>query len=156
MTGPPQPPGAGARTSAGSSGRPRPPYRRRRSGGGDPGPRRVAESLDDVLGALTPPGPGRRAGGAGGAGGSGRGAGGEAPAVTAAALGTVFSRWEDIVGTALARHARPLRLEEGALVVAVDQPPWATQVRALAGDILSRLSEETGEPLDRLVVVVRP
>jgi len=40
-------------------------------------------------------------------------------------------------------------------VVAVDRPPWATQVRALSADILSRLSEETGEPLERLVVVVR-
>lgn len=60
------------------------------------------------------------------------------------------------MGPALARHARPLRLEDGALVVAVDRPPWATQVKALGGDILARLREETGEPLERLVVVVRP
>lgn len=77
-------------------------------------------------------------------------------AVSAAALGTVFARWEELVGPAVARHTRPLRLEGGTLVVAVDQPPWATQVRVLAPGILSRLTEHTGEPLDQLEVVVRP
>jgi predicted nucleic acid-binding Zn ribbon protein len=70
--------------------------------------------------------------------------------------GTVFSRWEELVGASLARHARPLRLEAGVLVVAVDRPPWATQVRALAPGILERLAEHSGEELERLDVVVRP
>ena len=41
-------------------------------------------------------------------------------------------------------------------MVAVDQPAWATQVRVLAPGILARLTERTGERLDRLDVVVRP
>jgi predicted nucleic acid-binding Zn ribbon protein len=69
--------------------------------------------------------------------------------------GTVFTRWEEIVGPSLARHTRPLRLESAVLVVAVDQPPWATQVRALAPGILDRLRERTGETLEHLEVVVR-
>lgn len=118
-----------------------PPPRRGRSGrrrAGDPGPRPVSDSLDDVLAGLG--GPGRP--------------GGQRPP-SASTLGTVFSRWDAVAGPALARHARPLRLEDGALVVAVDSPPWATQVRALADEILKRLAAETGEALVRLVVVVR-
>ncbi|MGH8989242.1 MAG: DUF721 domain-containing protein, partial [Acidimicrobiales bacterium] len=60
------------------------------------------------------------------------------------------------VGPHLSRHVRPLRLEAGTLLVAVDEPPWATEVRALGPGILARLTEEAGEPLDRLEVVVRP
>lgn len=77
-------------------------------------------------------------------------------ATSAAALGTVFSRWDELVGPAVSRHTRPLRLIGSTLVVAVDQPPWATQVRVLAPGILARLSESTGDTLDHLEVVVRP
>lgn len=114
----------------------------------------MAESLDDVVAGLTPPM--RR--GKTPPDGSGRATPPTPPprAVSAAAVGTVFSRWEELVGPAVARHARPLRLEEGTLVVAVDQPPWATQLRVLAPGILARLTEQTGERLVRLEVVVRP
>lgn len=61
-----------------------------------------------------------------------------------------------MVGAAVARHTRPLRLEGGALVVAVDRPAWATQVRTLAPRILGRIGELTGEHLEHLDVVVRP
>jgi predicted nucleic acid-binding Zn ribbon protein len=116
----------------------------------------VGEALDEVVSGLAPPSS-RNAGRAGGTARPGAEADAAAPAApTAATLGTVFSRWEELVGAAVARHTRPLRLEGGTLVVAVDQPPWATQVRVLAPGILARLTEETGELLDRLQVVVRP
>lgn len=70
-------------------------------------------------------------------------------------LGTVFSSWEDAVGEGIARHATPLRIEAGRLVVAVWEPAWATQVRALADGILDRLRERSGEELSGLDVVVR-
>jgi len=79
------------------------------------------------------------------------GAGG---APSAAALGTVFSRWEELVGPSVARHTKPLRIGSGTLVVEVDQPAWATQLRILAPGILARLTERTGEPIERLDVVV--
>lgn len=109
------------------------------------GPRAVRESLDDVLAGFAPPGRGT-------AGGrhetSGR--------ASAATLGTVFGRWDETVGESIARHTRPLRLEGRTLVVAVDQPAWATQLRALAPGILERLGAATGEMIDHLEVVVRP
>lgn len=74
----------------------------------------------------------------------------------AGVLGTVFSRWDEIAGPALARHARPLRLTPGELVVAVDEPAWATQVRSLAGELLRRVGEVAGEAPAQLRVTVKP
>ncbi len=66
--------------------------------------------------------------------------GGPDPALTTA----VFAHWEQLVGPALADHARPVSLRDGVLVVAVDQPAWATQVRFLATQVLGRIAESTG------------
>jgi predicted nucleic acid-binding Zn ribbon protein len=68
-------------------------------------------------------------------------------APSAGALGTVFGKWEEVVGTAVAAHARPVALRRGHLVVAVDEPGWATQVRFLSADLLKRLADELGEGL---------
>jgi predicted nucleic acid-binding Zn ribbon protein len=127
---------------------------RRPRGGVDRGPRPVGESLDDVVAGLTPP----RQRGRPTADGQDHPPtmSAEGGPTSAVVLGTLFSRWEELVGPAVARHARPIRLEGGSLIVAVDQPPWATQMRVLAPGILERLREETGERLDRLEVVVRP
>jgi predicted nucleic acid-binding Zn ribbon protein len=70
-------------------------------------------------------------------------------------LGTVIRRWEEIAGPTLSSHAQPVRLGDGVMVVAVDQPAWATQVRALSGALVTRIGEVTGHFPDRLEVVVR-
>ncbi len=71
-------------------------------------------------------------------------------------LGRLFARWPDIVGTAMAGHVEPLRLDAQALVVAVDHPAWATQVRGLGDALLDRVVEETGAARpQRLEVRVR-
>ena len=125
--------GPGGRGGAAGGDQP-PPPRRRRQRGVDRGPQPIGSSLDDVVRGLAPP---------------------SRPSPSASAWGTVFSRWEEVVGPAVARHARPLRLESGLLVVAVDQPAWATQVRALGPRIVAEIAELTGERLERLDVVVR-
>ena len=66
-------------------------------------------------------------------------------APTAGALGAVFRQWEEAVGAAVAAHARPVSLADGVLVVAVDQPGWATQLRYLTNDLLTRLADVAGE-----------
>ena len=69
----------------------------------------------------------------------------------------VFRNWEAAVGPAVAEHARPLSLRDGVLVVGVSEPAWATQLRFLAADILTRLEEAAGRPVaQRLEVRVRP
>jgi predicted nucleic acid-binding Zn ribbon protein len=59
-------------------------------------------------------------------------------------LATVFARWEEIVGPAMAEHVRPFRLDAESLVVTVDHPAWATQVRHLGETLLDRIAERTG------------
>lgn len=98
----------------------------------------MSQSLDEAVRRLVPPDPS------------------PAPAPSAGALGAVFSRWDEIAGPRLARHVRPLRLAGGVLVVAVDQPAWATQVRSLSTQLLQRVAEVSGEAPARLQVTVRP
>ena len=56
----------------------------------------------------------------------------------------VFSRWEQVVGPDIAGHARPVSLHRGALVLAVDHPAWATQLRYMTSELLTRVGEATG------------
>ncbi len=75
----------------------------------------------------------------------------------AAALGSLFSRWPELVGTTLAVHCRPLSLVRGTLVVAVDNGAWAAQLRWLEADVLRRLEERLGPGVvTALEVRVRP
>lgn len=73
-------------------------------------------------------------------------------------MAAVFARWEEMVGPAVAAHARPVSLRGATLRVHVDQPAWATQLRLLSGDLLRRLAEGTGDPsaVREVVVAVRP
>lgn len=57
----------------------------------------------------------------------------------------VFGRWEDVVGEQVAGHSRPVSLEGGRLVVHVEEPGWATQLRYLEADLLRRLAAVAGE-----------
>jgi hypothetical protein len=60
------------------------------------------------------------------------------------ALTAVFERWADVAGPALAPHCRPLSLRDGRLVVAVEEPVWATAVRYAQGEVLARLEGLVG------------
>jgi predicted nucleic acid-binding Zn ribbon protein len=94
-----------------------------------PGPRRLGRSLDELASSLGAP-----------------------PARTLAA---VFGAWSEIVGEAVAAHARPGRLRDRTLLVHVDDPIWATQLRFLEADLLGRLAAVAGEEIERIHVVVR-
>ena len=64
----------------------------------------------------------------------------DAPAPTT--LGTLFEEWPEIVGERMAKHVRPVRLRGTTLLLSVDEPGWAAQVRWMASELLGRL--ETG------------
>jgi predicted nucleic acid-binding Zn ribbon protein len=64
---------------------------------------------------------------------------------TAAAVGSVFGRWEQIVGAALGAHTRPGGFTDGELLVIADSTAWATQVRLLRAQLIRRLNSELGE-----------
>jgi predicted nucleic acid-binding Zn ribbon protein len=95
---------------------------------GPSGLRRVGDSVQHLLGRLGAPSP---------------------PLMEA-----VFTRWPEVAGTELAAHARPLRVDGGALVVAVDHAAWATRARMESGRILARVHELGGVAVERLEVVV--
>ncbi|NND76381.1 MAG: DUF721 domain-containing protein [Ilumatobacter sp.] len=72
-------------------------------------------------------------------------------------IGGVFGKWEDAVGTTVAAHVRPVRLDQGVLTVEADDTAWATQVKFLAGTITTRLAEVADVTVERIDVrVARP
>jgi predicted nucleic acid-binding Zn ribbon protein len=74
----------------------------------------------------------------------------------AAATGSVFGRWAQIVGPELAAHTRPEGLAAGELTVTADSTAWATQVRLLAGQLVRRLNTELGDGAVKRVKVRGP
>ena len=62
----------------------------------------------------------------------------------ASTLSSVFAAWPELVGETVAANAEPRSLKGGRLVVAVEQPAWATQLRWLEADLLRRLAEVLG------------
>jgi predicted nucleic acid-binding Zn ribbon protein len=62
----------------------------------------------------------------------------------AAATGSVFGRWAQIVGPELAEHTQPEALHDGELTVVADSTAWATQLRLLAAQLVRRLNAELG------------
>ncbi|HWL41944.1 MAG TPA: DUF721 domain-containing protein [Ilumatobacter sp.] len=71
-----------------------------------------------------------------------------------AAVGGVFGRWAESVGDQIAAHVQPVRLDDGALLVEVDDPAWATQVKFLSATIIERLGTVAGVTVTRIDVRV--
>jgi predicted nucleic acid-binding Zn ribbon protein len=99
-------------------------------------PIRLGDSLQQVVGALRPE------------------QGPAAVAASAAAMGGVFGRWDEAVGTAVALHVQPIKLEGTTLVVKVDDPAWATQLKFLETTLKQRLLEVAGARIERIDVRV--
>ena len=57
-------------------------------------------------------------------------------------VAAVMAAWTEAVGDAVAAHVRPRRLHDGVLLVEVDAPVWATQLRYLEEDVLRRLGRK--------------
>ncbi|MHB1763659.1 MAG: DciA family protein [Acidimicrobiales bacterium] len=56
-------------------------------------------------------------------------------------LSVVFSKWDTVVGEAVAAHVQPKLIEGETLVVMADHPAWATQARRIAPQVMARLAE---------------
>jgi predicted nucleic acid-binding Zn ribbon protein len=57
-------------------------------------------------------------------------------------VAAVMAAWSEAVGETVAAHVRPRRLHDGELLVEVDAPVWATQLRYLEEDVLRRLGRK--------------
>jgi predicted nucleic acid-binding Zn ribbon protein len=61
-----------------------------------------------------------------------------------ATLGSLFDNWTEMVGDRMAAHMRPVQLRDTTLVVAVDDPGWASQVRWMTTQLVETLTEGLG------------
>lgn len=77
------------------------------------------------------------------------------PARSAQVLGGVFGRWTDAVGDAVAAHVQPVKLDGDRLVVEVDDPAWATQLKFLEATLRERLEQVAGARVSRFEIRVR-
>src|SRR4051812_32410458 len=78
-----------------------------------------------------------------------------AAAVSSQQMGGVFGRWAEAVGAAVAAHVRPIKLDGTKLVVEVDDPAWATQLRFLETALKQRLAEVAGATIESVDVRVK-
>ncbi|WSN15101.1 DciA family protein [Micromonospora sp. NBC_01699] len=69
---------------------------------------------------------------------------------------TVFGAWEKVVGPDVAKHSRPIKLENGELTVEAESTAWATQLRLLAGSLLKRIAGEVGHNVVRKLHIHGP
>ena len=72
-------------------------------------------------------------------------------------LRMVFDSWEGLVGSVMAAHSSPVRLVGGELVVTVDDPAWATEMRFFGAELIARINAAAEEEaVTSLTVKVRP
>jgi len=74
---------------------------------------------------------------------------------TARQMGGVFGRWVEAVGPAVAEHVAPVKVDGSKLVVEVDDPAWATQMRFLEATLKQRLAEVAGASIETVEVRVK-
>ena len=69
---------------------------------------------------------------------------------------TVLGRWPHLVGPDIADHCAPLSLCDGELVLQAESTAWATQLRQMQRQLLSRLAGAVGKDVVRRIRVVGP
>lgn len=73
------------------------------------------------------------------------------------AFRTLMEEWDSLVGEGLGARTRPSALYGSSLVIAVDDPAWATQLKYLETDLLGRFAEVLGAGVvTEFRVVVKP
>ncbi len=68
-------------------------------------------------------------------------------------LSGVFAHWPEVAGPVVSAHATPVGLRRGILHLEVTEPGWATQLRHLEPQLVSRLCEHLGDDAVRSVRV---
>ena len=67
--------------------------------------------------------------------------------------GAVWARWEEIVGSEVARHAEPTSLKRGVLRIRTESPVWATEIGYLGPEIKRQVNTALGRDLVTEVTV---
>jgi len=72
------------------------------------------------------------------------------------AAGSVMGRWDEIVGEAVAAHARPVSFTDGELTVRADSTAWTTQLRLLTSTLLGNFEQAVGADVVQSLRIVGP
>lgn len=56
-------------------------------------------------------------------------------------LDSVFTKWPEIVGDDVAAHSRPLSIDGHTLIIAAEDSTWASELRWLENEVISRVAE---------------
>nr|WP_239536805.1 DciA family protein [Arthrobacter roseus] len=72
------------------------------------------------------------------------------------AVGSVLSRWDELVGPDVAAHCRPESFENNTVQVRCDSTTWATQLRLLRTSLLHRFEKELGSGVVTVIDVLGP
>ncbi len=70
--------------------------------------------------------------------------------------GRVLEEWDEIVGEQIAAHCRPVTLDAGILVVSASSSAWATQLRMLSPQLITRIHEHVGASVISELTVTGP
>jgi predicted nucleic acid-binding Zn ribbon protein len=70
--------------------------------------------------------------------------------------GRVFGEWARLVGDEVAEHARPVALKDGELTVQASSTAWATQLRLLQGQLLTKIAAGVGQGVVRRMRIHGP
>ncbi|MBT1608675.1 DciA family protein [Curtobacterium poinsettiae] len=57
----------------------------------------------------------------------------------------LFVDWPSVVGEELAKHSRPVTIDDGALVIRCDSTAWATQLRLMRATVTTTIAERHPE-----------
>ncbi|MBW0104781.1 DUF721 domain-containing protein [Pseudonocardia sp. KRD-291] len=69
---------------------------------------------------------------------------------------TVIGRWPQLVGPDVSDHCTPVSLRDGELTLQAESTAWATQLRTLQRQLLTRLAAAVGPNVVRRIRVVAP
>lgn len=72
------------------------------------------------------------------------------------AIGSVLSRWDEIVGADIAAHCVPESFDADTVLVRCDSTAWATQLRLITPQVLQRFEAELGPGVVTRLSVVGP
>lgn len=75
---------------------------------------------------------------------------------TPVAVGSVLTRWADLVGPEIALHCRPESFEDSVVRVRTSSTAWATQLRLMSPVLLRRFDEELGPGVVTRIDVAGP
>ena len=65
----------------------------------------------------------------------------------------IWSVWPEVVGTALAGRAQPLRIINGTLTVAVSSAPWMQELRFMTAMMKEKLNLRLGDEVVKEIVL---